>query len=137
MLRHILPLIPEHRIYTEPFFGGGAVFRAKEPAQIEFINDHNGEAINFCRVLKLRCPELKQEIGAAPHSGFRQKQARQIYRNPEGSDPVKRAWAVYALPHQPFCAIPANTRKYSRNRSDAPQRQAVRDKINELEDMLS
>ena len=29
MLPHILPLIPEHAIYTEAFFGGGAVFWAK------------------------------------------------------------------------------------------------------------
>lgn len=26
MLKHILPIIPEHTIYVEPFFGGGAVF---------------------------------------------------------------------------------------------------------------
>ena len=26
MLKHILPLIPDHNIYTEAFFGGGAVF---------------------------------------------------------------------------------------------------------------
>ena len=25
LLKHILPLIPKHKIYVEPFFGGGAV----------------------------------------------------------------------------------------------------------------
>ncbi|MDR1937317.1 MAG: DNA adenine methylase [Tannerellaceae bacterium] len=60
MLRHILPLIPKHRIYVEPFFGGGAVFWGKEPAKVEFINDHDGEVINFYRVLKLQFPELKK-----------------------------------------------------------------------------
>ena len=39
MLRDILPLIPEHQIYVEPFFGGGAVFWAKEPTKCEVIND--------------------------------------------------------------------------------------------------
>ena len=29
MLKTILPLIPEHQIYCEPFFCGGAVFWAK------------------------------------------------------------------------------------------------------------
>ncbi len=33
MLRHILPLIPRHQIYVEPFFGGGAVYWAKKPGQ--------------------------------------------------------------------------------------------------------
>jgi site-specific DNA-adenine methylase len=42
------------------------VFWAKEPAKIEFINDSNGEVINFYRVLKFRFPELKKEIDAMP-----------------------------------------------------------------------
>ena len=37
MLPHILPLIPEHTIYTEAFFGGGAVFWAKQPVKTEII----------------------------------------------------------------------------------------------------
>ena len=41
MLQHILPNIPEHKIYTETFFGGGAVFFAKEKAESEIINDTN------------------------------------------------------------------------------------------------
>lgn len=39
MLRHILPLIPDHETYVEPFFGGGAVFWAKQPVNQEIIND--------------------------------------------------------------------------------------------------
>ncbi|GJQ05738.1 DNA adenine methylase [Capnocytophaga canimorsus] len=52
MLPHILPLIPEHQIYVEPFFGGGAVFWAKEPAKSEIINDFNANVVNFYEVLK-------------------------------------------------------------------------------------
>ena len=47
MLKHILPLIPPHRIYIEPFCGGAAVFFAKQPAQLSIINDTNKEIVNF------------------------------------------------------------------------------------------
>lgn len=33
MLKHILPLIPPHHIYTEAFCGGAAVLFAKRPAE--------------------------------------------------------------------------------------------------------
>ena len=36
----ILQLIPEHECYTESFFGGGAIFWAKEPAKLEVVNDN-------------------------------------------------------------------------------------------------
>ena len=47
MLKHILPLIPEHSVYTEAFCGGAAVLFAKEPAPCEVINDINAEIINI------------------------------------------------------------------------------------------
>ena len=31
MLKHILPLIPDHSVYTEAFCGGASVLFAKEP----------------------------------------------------------------------------------------------------------
>lgn len=42
-LKHILPLIPEHNLYNEPFAGGAALLFAKNPANINVINDINGE----------------------------------------------------------------------------------------------
>lgn len=47
MLKHILPLIPSHKIYTEAFCGGAAVLFAKRPAEAEVINDINMELTNF------------------------------------------------------------------------------------------
>ena len=47
LLPKILPIIPPHKIYSEAFFGGGAVFFAKEPSEIEIINDVNKQVINF------------------------------------------------------------------------------------------
>ena len=36
LIKQILPLIPKHRIYTEAFFGGGAIFFAKEQAEARY-----------------------------------------------------------------------------------------------------
>ena len=35
----IVPLIPSHTTYIEPFFGGGNVFFCKRPSPMEIIND--------------------------------------------------------------------------------------------------
>lgn len=51
MVNTILPLIPVHKVYVEPFFGGGAIFFAKEQSQAEIINDLNGEIVNFYKVV--------------------------------------------------------------------------------------
>ena len=123
MLEYILPLIPGHRIYSEAFFGGGAVFWAKEPAKVEFINDHNGEVINFYRVLKNDFPKLKQEIDMTLHSEFQHKQAKSIYQNPNEYDGIKRAWAVWVLSHQSFYSIFGSSWKCSKSRSTGVQLQ--------------
>lgn len=40
----ILPMIPTHKIYCEPYFGGGAIFFAKGKSYLEAINDINDRA---------------------------------------------------------------------------------------------
>ncbi|MPM24670.1 hypothetical protein SDC9_71153 [bioreactor metagenome] len=97
MLRHILPLIPEHSTYTEAFAGGVAVLFAKEPCQLEVINDTNGELINFYKVAKTSFRELKEEIDGTIHSRDVHCLAGFIYNYPYFFEPVKRAWAVWTL----------------------------------------
>jgi DNA adenine methylase len=93
----ILGMIPEHRIYCEPFCGGAAIFFAKEPSKVEVINDTNGEIINFYEVLKRDFPALEQEIKMSLLSRKQHRQAWVIYENPDMFGRVKRAWAVWML----------------------------------------
>lgn len=97
LLKHILPLIPMHRIYIEPFAGGAAVFWAKEQVPVEVLNDTNREVINFYEILQKRFPALKKEIEATLHSRELHRQAGVVYENPEMFSPLKRAWALWAL----------------------------------------
>lgn len=111
LIPKLLPLIPVHRQYDEPFFGGGALYFAKRPSEIEFINDINGEMVNFYKTLKRKFPELKEEIDCTLHSEFQHKQAHDIYLDPLNHDDVLRAWAVWMLSKQSIYSILTNSWK--------------------------
>jgi len=95
MLKHILPLIPEHKIYTEAFFGGGAVFFAKQPVASEIINDTNIMVVNFYEVIQTDFKNLKQKIQATPFSRATYNVALTIYRMPHLFNKLQQAWAFY------------------------------------------
>jgi len=108
MLKEILPLIPEHEIYVEPFFGGGAVYWAKEPVKCDVINDVNMNIVNFYEVLKHDYFALRKKVEATLHSRETYKQALIIYRSPWlfADDLVIRAWAFWMVTNQGFsCKI--------------------------------
>jgi DNA adenine methylase len=98
----ILPLISEHICYVEPFFGGGAIFFAKEPSKVECINDTNGFVINFYKVLKQNYNELKELLDITLHSRQQYNEAREIYYNPNDYDDVKKAWSFWVLTQESY-----------------------------------
>ncbi|QTE23321.1 DNA adenine methylase [Polaribacter cellanae] len=95
LLSEILPLIPKHSIYTEAFFGGGAVFFAKEPVESEIINDTNNMVVNFYEVIKTDFDWLKTRIQATPFSRASYTVALSIYRMPHLFNKKQQAWAFY------------------------------------------
>lgn len=108
----IVSLIPKHKIYCEPFFGGGAVFFAKEPSKIEVINDSNGELINFYRVIKTNYKKLEKEIKCTLHSREHHQVARIVLGYPQLFNEVKRAWAIWTLASQSFASLLNGTWNY-------------------------
>lgn len=106
MLKEILPLIPKHRIYTEAFFGGGAVFFAKEPSESEVINDINNMVVNFYEVLKTDFDWLKIKIEATLFSRATYSVAWTMYRMPHLFSKRQQAWAFYIATSMGFlCQI--------------------------------
>lgn len=94
----ILPYIPEHRIYCEPFFGGGAVFFAKNPSYLEIINDHNENLINFYEQCQTNFEKLATAIGNTLHSESQYRHAVAIYNGLQPADVLTRAvstWIVF------------------------------------------
>ncbi len=106
LLKEILPRIPQHKIYTEAFFGGGAVFFAKEPSEAETINDINNMVINFYKVLQTDFEKLQQKIEATLFSRASYAVAIAIYKMPHLFDEIQQAWAFYYATNAGFaCSI--------------------------------
>ena len=105
MLKHILPLIPPHKLYTESFCGGAAVLFAKRPAESEVINDLNMDITNFYWMAKVCYEELKEEIDKTLHSRDMHAHAAHILQYPLFFTTVQRGWAVWALCKMSFASM--------------------------------
>lgn len=131
MLKHILPLIPEHNLYTESFAGGAALFFAKMQSGIEVINDINQNLVNFYKVLKYDYNALKIKIESTLHSRSTFDFAGWVYDNPLYFDNVERAWAVWALSKMGFASKLDGTFGYDR------QNNGICKKIKNAKDLFS
>ncbi len=63
----IVSFIPEHKVYLEPFFGGGAVFFHKQKSRIETINDLDNNVYTFFKVLRDKPEELIWRLRYTPY----------------------------------------------------------------------
>ena len=78
----IVAMMPPHQQYVEPFFGGGTVLLAKDPANVgEIVNDLNGHLTNFWRVLQddQLFARFHRIITAVPFSETEWKDAHQRF----------------------------------------------------------
>ena len=64
----IFPLMPPHQCYVEPFAGGAALFFLRPtPADVEVLNDVNGDLVNLYRVVQNHLEEfVRQFKGHSP-----------------------------------------------------------------------
>jgi DNA adenine methylase len=97
LVSQILPLIPKHVTYVEPFVGGGAVFWGKTKSEVEVINDTNRELINFYEILQNDFIDLEKMIRISLHSRSLHNDATVVYNNPHMFGRTKRAWALWVL----------------------------------------
>lgn len=111
----IVSLMPEHKLYCEPFVGGAAVFFAKEPSEMEVINDLNGEVVNFYRVCANDFRKLEKLIQATPHSRQIHRESAEVLKNADRHNPVKRAWAFWVQTNMSFTSKMFGGYAYERN----------------------
>ncbi len=101
LLKHILPCIPEHRVYVEPFAGAAAVLLAKQPCSLEVINDLNKDMVTFYRYVKWHRDALMAEL--ATWLGNAREDFKQLLANPGFTD-LQRAARWYWLKVSSFGA---------------------------------
>lgn len=101
MASKIIPLIPKHTIYVEPFAGGASIFFMKPVPKVtnsnhyrEVINDTNGLVHNFYLQMRDNQDELLRLIALTPYSKRDYEIAVSICKKGCG-DKIKLAWAFY------------------------------------------
>ena len=101
LIKHILPHIPPHQCYVEPFAGGAAVFFLKpERAKVEVLNDINGELINLYRIVQHHLPEFLRQFECLPAS--REQFAAFQQMAPHTMTDIQRAVRFYYLQQHAF-----------------------------------
>ena len=90
--------------YVEPYFGGGAVFFAKEPQKMETINDLNDNLTTFYRVVKAPAgfERLKSLLDGTLYSRSEFCRAGRVLRGEIEATPEEKAWAVFVRTDQSF-----------------------------------
>lgn len=96
----IIPRFPAHSCYVEVFAGGAALYFLRLPAEVEVINDVNGELINLYRVVQRHLEEFVRQFKWALSS-------REVFKWVQDTPPdtltdIQRAARFYYLQHQAF-----------------------------------
>lgn len=98
----IVPRFPAHKCYVEVFAGGAALYFLRPPAEVEVVNDINGELVNLYRVVQRHLEEFVRQFKWALSS-------REVFKwlqitRPETLTDIERAARFYYLQHQAFGA---------------------------------
>jgi DNA adenine methylase len=102
MVARLLPLLPPHRIYVEPFGGGASLLFAKPPSPVEVYNDIDSGLVNFFRVL--RDPEKFAKfyhlVAFTPYSREEYEYCRDTWESCE--DEVEKAYRWFVVARMCF-----------------------------------
>lgn len=96
----LMARFPPHGCYVELFAGGAALFFMRHPAEVEVLNDVNGDVINLYRVVQHHLEEFVRQFKWALSS-------REVFTwlkdtPPETLTDIRRAARFFYLQHNAF-----------------------------------
>ena len=119
----IISHFPPHRVYVEPFGGGGSVLMRKPRSYAEVYNDLDGEIVNVFRMVRDRGDDLRRALELTP---FAREEFLLSYE--PSDDPLEQARRTIARSFMGFgsaavCGEVSGFRYYSgSNRGTTPAR---------------
>jgi DNA adenine methylase len=98
----LLPLLPPHTCYLEPFGGGASVLIAKPPSDVEVYNDVDRGLYEFFQVVSspVLFPQFWARIANLPHSRELYDECRDTWHGCR--DQMERVWRWYVVARQSF-----------------------------------
>ena len=114
MAKRLMPLLPQGRVYVEPYCGAASMFWHLDPPRpVEVLNDIYGEIINLFRVLQdpTQFEQLRHRLLWTPYSLDEFRRALAV--GPDAS-PVERAWALFVRQNQGFSGTAKTEGNWSR-----------------------
>lgn len=105
LAKHLVPLLPPHRHYVEPFGGGASVLIRKEPSGgVETYNDLDEGLTTMFRVIAdpELFPHFRELVELLPNSRSFFNDYRHTWKEPK--DPVERAARWFLVARQSFSA---------------------------------
>jgi DNA adenine methylase len=117
LVKHLVPLLPEGKVYVEPYGGAASLLFSKPPSQVEVYNDLHGDLVTLFRVLRdqERFPLLHERLTLTLKSRAEYEQACSILADPE-SDDVARAWAFFVAMNQGYGGTYPTPGRWSRDK---------------------
>lgn len=102
IVSNLMPLIPLHKTYVEPFGGGASLLFAKDPSPVEVYNDIDDGLVGFFRLL--RDPDavakLTDLLDRTPYSRSEWQECKVTWRLQ--TDPIERARRWFVVVWQGF-----------------------------------
>ncbi|OCB03451.1 hypothetical protein BBC27_07770 [Acidithiobacillus ferrivorans] len=94
MVSTLIPLLPLHATYVEPYGGAANILLAKKPSQVEIYNDFSDLLVNFFRVLQdpIQRAALLDRLEYTPYARMEYGRALDHLDDP---DPVMKAWGFF------------------------------------------
>ena len=115
LAKKLLPLIPQGKVYVEPYAGAASVLFHRQPAPVEVLNDLNLDLVNLFR--HLQDPEcfaaLQHRLTWTLYSLEEFRLSLKILQDSE-STAADRAWAFFTAQNQGFSGVAKSAGDWSR-----------------------